>query len=115
MPIDQDKLRKAHQEMFERYLRLLNVTPQKSDKFPTYDGHLAWMCKQMVMNLDEPEYPIDKAARWLGYIQGVMVMKKHIDVNVERDFSRPLFQAAYGFDPNQSYETPENDRSNLSL
>lgn len=87
--------------MFERYLTLLNVEPTRCDKNPTYTMHLAWMCKEMVMNLDDPEYPIDKAARWLGYIQGVLAVKKMIDVTEERDFSRPLFQGAYGFDPSK--------------
>lgn len=38
---------------------------------------------------------IDKHSRWLGYVQGYLAALNLIDVTVERDYSRPLYQQIY--------------------
>jgi hypothetical protein len=40
-------------------------------------------------------FPIDKLYRWLGFAQGVLSAFDMIDVNTERDISRPLFHTMY--------------------
>lgn len=41
------------------------------------------------------KYPIDKLSRWLGYIQGCIISRNLTTVEIERNFSRPIFQKAY--------------------
>lgn len=36
--------------------------------------------------------PLNKLNRWLGYIQGVLIMTGQTTVKEERDFTRPLFR-----------------------
>lgn len=36
--------------------------------------------------------PIEKANRWLGYIQGVLISRGITTVEEERDWTRPLFR-----------------------
>ena len=81
--------------MFERYATIIK---DKSDigiqGVPeTYYSHLRGMCALALENIDT--YPIDKLSRWLGYIQAVLVQRKLVTVESERNFSRPLFHAAY--------------------
>ncbi len=37
------------------------------------------------------EIPLDKLGRWTGYIQGVMAARGWLDVQAERDRTRPIF------------------------
>jgi len=46
-----------------------------------------------ITNIDT--LPIDKLSRWLGYCQCMAIMEGKTTVQDERDFSRPLFHAAY--------------------
>lgn len=41
----------------------------------------------------EDELPLMKLNRWLGYIQGVLIVWGLTTVEAERDFTRPLFRA----------------------
>ena len=43
-----------------------------------------------------PLLPLDKLARWVGFVQGVMAAHGVLDVDVERDRTRALFHQAYG-------------------
>lgn len=38
-------------------------------------------------------YPFEKLNRWLGFVQGVLAAVRIIDVDEEREFSRPLLHA----------------------
>jgi len=40
-------------------------------------------------------FPIDKLNRWLGFVQAALIFNGLTSVLEERDFSRPLFHAAY--------------------
>lgn len=64
--------------------------------------NLLWMLDQIVIN--ETTWPLDKTGRWLGFTQGVMAAQGLIDVDAERDYSRPLFHAYY---KSQGKEIPE--------
>lgn len=74
----------------ERYINILGpwayseCTPDK----PTEDKHLTWMLKS-ILNVDNMS--VTKKHRWLGYVQGIMVLKGYITVADEREFTRPLF------------------------
>ena len=65
------------------------------DDVPPSTGakHLLWMCR---IAREQRDWPDDKQARWLGFIQGVLVMRGLLSVEAERDATRPLFHAAYG-------------------
>ena len=43
-------------------------------------------------------YPLDKLSRWLGFIQGYVVFTNQTTVEIERNFSRPLFHNAYKYE-----------------
>lgn len=84
---------------FERYKTLLETKKAKaldlSDDDPTSLNHLLWMCNTMIKNLKtDPAYPIDKASRWLGFVQGILIAKKLTTVKDERNITRPWFKKA---------------------
>jgi hypothetical protein len=87
--------------MFRRYEKMLEdadfTGPDKTEA-----SHLRWMCEEALSKLSEhvdsvaywgsgEYFPIDKYSRWLGFVQGVMLMHGIVTVDDERDFSRPLF------------------------
>lgn len=59
----------------------------------TSADHLRWMMDELVKNIDT--FPADKTSRWIGFIQGVMAANGALDVDAERDRTRPLFKKAY--------------------
>jgi hypothetical protein len=40
-------------------------------------------------------WPTDKTNRWIGFVQGVLYVDGLIDIDTERDFTRPLFHQYY--------------------
>jgi hypothetical protein len=52
--------------------------------------HLRWMIDEIRTNKD---MPLDKIARWVGFIQGVMVMREMITVDGERNRTRGIFDS----------------------
>jgi hypothetical protein len=78
--------------MFARYLEVIEAG-EMVEGDETSPAHLAWMCLTALHNASE--MPIDKLSRWLGFIQGILVVRGQISVSDERDFSRPLFHSAY--------------------
>jgi len=65
--------------------------PQEDDSsFPdkTSYQHLKWMADAI---RNTPSMPIDKIARWVGFIQGVLACRGIISVDAERDRTRPIF------------------------
>lgn len=77
--------------LFPRYLKLIEKHGSSlEDLPPKCDGdHLYMLCTDAMVNMDL--YPFDKMCRWLGFIQGVLAVQGIIDVDVERDYTRPLF------------------------
>lgn len=51
------------------------------------------MIAQIIEKMDV--WPTDKTSRWIGYIQGVLASNGQLDVNAERDRTRPFFHEAY--------------------
>ncbi len=83
--------------LFTRYLQIIREASwsEETDSLPSEVrcSHLTWMCDTALERLED--WPEDKLSRWLGYIQGVLTARGIIDVNEEREVSRPLFHAAY--------------------
>jgi hypothetical protein len=73
--------------LFRRYIEIIEKIEDGETKIT-----LNWMCQTAIAN---SHYPIDKLSRWLGFVQGVLFTTGHISIVEERDFSRPLFHAAY--------------------
>jgi hypothetical protein len=55
----------------------------------TDEEHLCWMLNQIRSHQHEDE---TKYHRWLGFIQGVLIMKGYTTVEAERDFTRSYFK-----------------------
>lgn len=90
-------VRSATKVLFERYIGLIRESALIVEDYgpdETSLDHLIWMCVKSLENLDK--WPEDKLSRWLGFVQGVLTVRRIIDVQEERDISRPLFHAAYG-------------------
>lgn len=65
---------------------VLSIEQKSGDE--TNPVHLIWMLQQIK---DNPEMSQTKRHRWLGYIQGVLVMKGVFSVEEEREYTRPIF------------------------
>lgn len=85
--------------LFDRYLFLAKenyhvlsarVTPVLTDKVINLSASAI-----TIMN----DLPEDKANRWLGFVQGVMIAGGVLDIEYERDYTRPLFHSVKGFIP----------------
>lgn len=63
-------------------------------------ANIIWMFREARLSTDP--FPEDKAGRWLGFVQGCLAMRGLIDVDQEREITRPLFRGAAenaGVDP----------------
>lgn len=49
---------------------------------------LVSLCNEAIAN--GKDYPFDKMNRWLGFTQGVLATTGVIDVDAEREYTRPL-------------------------
>ncbi|AXH72424.1 MAG: hypothetical protein [Caudoviricetes sp.] len=87
-------VRDATLEVCRRYIEILTPLQdiEKDSLESTSNSHLISMCETIISNDSLSE---DKISRWLGFIQGVIVMKGYTTVNTERDFSRPMFHRVY--------------------
>jgi hypothetical protein len=84
-------------ELLKRYGEILGtVGPSPAPQPGCGIEHLLWMCATALEN--GASWPVDKLSRWLGFIQGVMTTQGWLTVEAEREFSRPLFHAAYQAD-----------------
>jgi len=68
---------------------VLSIEQKQGDE--TNPVHLIWMLQQIK---DNSEMSQTKRHRWLGYIQGVLVMKGVFNVEEEREYTRPIFNGA---------------------
>lgn len=88
-------LSSANEALFSRYRAILlerGARPVISEG-GCDENHLLWMCEQAQSHLTD--WPLDKTSRWLGFIQGCLTVRGVLSVQEEREFSRPLFHAAY--------------------
>lgn len=75
-------VREATKEMFFRYYNGLQLTQELDE-----------LCSYAISNIDT--LPIDKLNRWLGYVQYHVISTGQTSIDKERDYSRPIFHAAY--------------------
>ena len=70
-------------------------------------SHLRWMCEYLMNEIGR--MPPDKSGRWIGFIQGVMAAHGVIDVDAERERTRPIYAKAYftGDQPSAPTVRPE--------
>lgn len=52
------------------------------------------LCRHAIGGMDRLSE--DKANRWLGFVQGVMIASRVLNIEEEREFTRPLFHALKG-------------------
>lgn len=67
------------------------------------------LCAHAREHIDE--LPEDKANRWLGFVQGILIAAEVIGVNEERDYTRPLFHAIKGVSPSHDVGKPDGPRA----
>jgi hypothetical protein len=63
------------------------------DGNPTSPEHLLWMCEHCIPLVRSDGYgmSVDKYSRWLGFVQGCLIMHGWTTVQAERDRTRPWF------------------------
>lgn len=55
--------------------------------------HITNMLYTLKNNIDY--WPVDKTSRWIGFIQGVLFKDGILDLDEEREFTRPIFHSVY--------------------
>jgi hypothetical protein len=90
---------KAVLVLFTRYRDLIvkHQSEMTSDVKDCDPEHLIRLCNEVIEN--HQRYPFDKLCRWMGFVQGVLATQEIIQVEVEREFSRPLLHAIHDYVP----------------
>ncbi len=66
--------------------------PECNSNDPISDTHLSWMLHVISGEIKDPAQQSEtKMHRWLGYVQGILVVKGMLNVNEERDRTRTIF------------------------
>lgn len=88
-------VREAHLGLLRHYQAYMIDRNQggKADADKRSLAYAAWFIDHALER--GPELRLDKLARWIGFIQGVLAVNGVIEVDAERDRTRPIFQAAY--------------------
>lgn len=63
------------------------VEPRRDEEYPDSLRHVGWMCLHAEEEL-VPTGRINKAMRWLGFIQGVLCARGHFTLAQLREHSR---------------------------
>ena len=79
-----------HKDITDRYLSMIDEEHESSYQTQEYTtfSHLKWMLNEIASG----EMDDGKANRWLGFVQGVLVMRNLTTVDEERNFTRPYFR-----------------------
>lgn len=98
---NQEKEVAALKVLFERYLTKTKDNKEVFDQFKlpakcSYDS-LIRLLTEAYEHTDN--YPTDKMHRWLGFSQGVLSVIGVIDVDEERDFTRPYLHSYHDDKP----------------
>ena len=92
-------LKAVNIDLFRRYLGIIQsaVLEDNTDKLSDHPRlslkNLEWMCQTAISQ--SPDMADDKASRWLGFVQGCLAMRDLINVDEERDITRPMFHSVY--------------------
>ena len=76
------------QVLIMRYLPLCEKHPNKDVR-----NRLKGM--MVALELHAEDWPADKSSRWIGFVQGVLFSVGLLNVDDEREFTRPLFHEYY--------------------
>jgi len=80
----------AHVTVLRRLKEELDRLPDRGDEpSATSASYLADFARRAIENAHT--MPLDKLGRWTGFIQGVMAARGWLDVQTERNHTRPLF------------------------
>lgn len=86
----------AHASILQDLLATLEALPPQAVR-PVPSGadvaHLVAMCRTAMAQAGR--MPDDKLGRWVGYIQGCMASQDLLDMQAERERTRPVFRAAW--------------------
>jgi len=76
--------------LFKRYAELAREHAPKMAPLPVkcQSGSVIALCEHAIAN--GKDYPFDKMNRWLGFTQGVLATVGALDVDAEREYTRPL-------------------------
>jgi len=85
--------------LFQRYKAIIEVNASSFDGLQEkcQYANLMGLCDEAIER--GYNYPSDKMNRWLGFIQGVLATLSLIDVDEERNFTRPLLHSIHGYVP----------------
>ena len=86
------KIKVTAEQLFQRYLNEFNLT-----------NNLKELSIEAIDKIND--YPIDKLSRWLGFVQGYIIFTNQSTIDIERDFSRPLFHKA---EENEKIKIPKS-------
>jgi hypothetical protein len=92
--------------LFKRYSELAEKHASKLEGLAErcQSKSLVALCNEAIEN--GSTYPFDKMNRWLGFAQGVLAATGIIDVDAEREFTRPLLHQLHA-QPIKSYPPKE--------
>ena len=76
---------------------MINLLPSLKNKEKCSEVHLLKLLDEAIDNTES--YPTDKLQRWLGFIQGVLSVTGVIDVDEERDYTRPILHSYHKSKP----------------
>lgn len=97
LPVHDEGSRRAF-EYYAGELRRYGAMPVNNTEIengdPTSLDHLLWMCEycEPMVRDDGMGMAVDKYSRWLGFVQGCMIMHGLTTVAAERDRTRPWFK-----------------------
>ena len=85
-------LRAALLEVIDGLIIMVPAHHEEGDAKTSWQN-LRWMLTTAGDNVNL--WPVDKTSRWIGFVQGVLAVRDILDVDSERDRTRPLFHEAY--------------------
>ena len=78
------KVAERYRDLLEERCEVVKCTPED----PSANYHLLWMLQEILHN---EQQSITKKHRWLGCVQGIIIMKGYTSVQKERDATRDVF------------------------
>lgn len=85
-------IRNALCETLDGLICMIPAATEEGDSRTSWQN-LRWMTTQALTHVNV--WPVDKTSRWIGFIQGVLAVRGYLDVDEERNRTRPLFHKAY--------------------
>lgn len=88
-----EALRAILPDLVDPLLELVRRSTEVADPAPrTSLANLEFLLTTLI---EDTTMPVDKTQRWLGFVQGVLAARGMLDVDAERDRTRPIFHRLY--------------------